>query len=588
MKVLDYLSLPSHNLSAKSSLAALEYTHGCLSSGSVLLANFVPKVLGVENQISPQADGVIYVKLCAIFSDSKTSNPIRIPLEKVTKIKFQAELAPQCFLESDDAQKLLVKLIQLQISQMDITTIYYAARLGYIHHNGRHAYIAGNTIIGSLDIPIAVDDDLRMSYPLDLNEKFSFSQQVNYCNRLIALSEPSAILFSYFILGLLRSLFEDAQVSINFILFLLGDFESFKTTLAKLVTCLYGRHSTMDRCLHNLSTSSACLNYFLDHESDMVTILDDFNKTESKTEKRSQEEKLFQLIRSAANNVGRGTMHSTLSIRGQLLCTGEYAFSTSSLVTRTIFLELNRKQIDTKELTRLQAYPEALSTFAHTFITWVLEDYDSVVHFIRESYLDFRKFRVDEKKYDHERLRGHAEILHIAYNIFFNFCTEHNISPNLPVEKFDAILNRVVQDQIKKFDLNQKMPANILAISYEQLYEWIAGENINNPVITIGHGRPGKNNHAIYDHRKKGFVYLRKAALDELAKICSTNARTLLEKMEENHLLHTSSNKNGTRSVSIGNQKFFQVDWDSFTEFMEESGVLTYDEYGTVHYEYYD
>lgn len=110
--------------------------------------------------------------------------------------------------------------------------------------NGTRVYCAGNVVIGSegiIDYPVS--EKLSSEFVFEYDPEMSVERSIEESLKIIHLNyESSSILFAAGLLGLMRSMFIEADLKVEAPVYLCGESQiARKTTTAKICTRMYKR-----------------------------------------------------------------------------------------------------------------------------------------------------------------------------------------------------------------------------------------------------------------------------------------------------------------------------------------------------------
>lgn len=179
----------------------------------------------------------------------------------------------------------------------------------------------------------------------------------------------------------------------------------------------------------------------------MVSIIDDLNLSDSMTQMRTQDAKISEIIRVAANGIGRETMREQNQIGSVVAFAGEYLLNNVSTNNRLVILDMDSVAIDKERLASLQRQPLVLTTFVYEFVKWIVENYKEVLQVAKEDHGYYLQARATQEIYQ-ERLNASAHVLCLAYSIFLKFAVVKGWSIELGKRKFNELMETVVYDQI--------------------------------------------------------------------------------------------------------------------------------------------
>ncbi len=549
--------------------ALFSYNDSTLQYEGNPIANCLPVVIAVKSYVQSKSAETC-VTIGAIIGNERETRRITIPLRQLNTFNLQMDLDSHCYEYPDRRSRRRIQdLLLYQVSLKKVTEIYQADTLGFLHYHGKVAFNAGSRIIGDLGVKVEI---LTKGYNFDPPVDVSNEQLVAYVKSIIQL-EPSASapIFAYFILGILRDLFREAGVPIKFCMFLFGEQQSMKTTLATYLCSLYDRHEDVERHVHNLTASEIRLHEVLNIEKDMVSIIDDLNKDDSKRKEREQEMKISGLIRAAGNGVGRETMRDQKSINAQPLFCGEYLLKNPSTNNRLLIIHLEQGQINKQKLLEIQKDANLLTAFAEGFITWTLANYRSLCEFIRGQYSALLELRSGGIFYQ-ERLNRSASVLSIAYGVFLRFCKTKGWDVGLTAQGFSDIITLILERQIEDLNLQgKKEPDYIIELFQRFRYEDDCGGS-------VWDGRPRNNiwKRPIYHDSDSERVYIRSdemwaMTLDMKKKFGEAfSLHKLLDKLDDERIIVKDDCKNRTRSQKVAGKRCFVLNYDRWVQYMDE------------------
>lgn len=543
------------------------------------IANCLPVVKAVKSYVQNK-DVETCVTISAIIDDKIETSEATIPLRQLNTLDLQTDLDPRCYEYPDKRSRYLIQnLLRYQASQRTATEVYQAHTLGFLHYNDRVAYNAGSRLIGDLGVEVELK---TKGYHFLPPSNVSNEQLAAHIRNIIQL-EPSvtAPIFTYSVLGILRDLFRTAGVPIHFCMFLVGEQQSMKTTLATYLCSLYDRHVDVERHLHNLTATEIKLHEVLNIEKDMVSIIDDLNLDDSKRKEREQESKISGLIRAAANGVGRETMRDQKSINAQPLFCGEYLLKNTSTNNRLLIVHLEQGQINKEKLLAIQNDVELLTAFADQFIRWLLDNYKTLCDFIHNQYHSILEVRAGGV-FHQERLNRSATILSIAYGVFLKFCKAKGWDIGLSASDFSDIMANLLVRQIEDLNLEGKDEPDYVI----ELYELFRFEQDHG---VVREGRPKKSlwKSPIYYDDDSGRVYILNEKMlgmcQEIRKKYGGNnlLHDLLDALDREKILYKDNCKSGTRSKKQSGRRCYILDYARWMQYMEEVAKDWEEEYST-------
>ena len=540
-----------------------------------LIANSLLFVDAVREEIQiPSQEKAVFVEVIAIVAPDMEMYSQDIPFDALKSYDFQQELCPRIYIEygCKDTKVTLYNLLCQQIANVTPTKRYVLTQLGWFCIDGIRGYNAGDSIIGNMGEMDVKSSEQLCKYKLQLPEPISKSGcQVltSYINQYLHLYEgKTPLVFAYLILGVLRSHFEEAGVAIKFCMFLLGKNQSYKTTIASYGCSIYNRLDDVETHIHNLTGTEAFLMQVLDQEKDMVAIIDDLNKSDSMSVERRQEEKISNLVRAAANNVGRKTMKNNYDINAQVLFCGEYALKNMSTNNRMVVLEFEQDGISKEALTRFEQEAGYLGMFVKEFILWCIDNHDRIIQKIRDEFLAFRTTTSAEASYQ-ERLTTNYKLLDIAFSIAHEYFADNFYRIDIDYRKFATMLENAMLNQIELLELDGKKEED-----YVMQVFTVVEDNWNEYVFSK---KPSVNcwrKKICYDKKHDCICIPGEALLTELVEQYSGRsvaAHKIINQFESLGLLVKDNNKQRSRTKKVYGKRAYWIKYTEWRNYVQET-----------------
>lgn len=385
------------------------------------VANFLPQVEKIRDK-----QGELEIELLLLFTSGRECRVFISP-QKLKRMNW-FELCLQCIVNEDEkeAKDFLRRYVQMQVAEYvrkeSQGTQYTQLGWNYDAY-GNHVYVLGNRCIGG-DKNATVSSDLR---------EFEFQFEEEKWDEFLELfvevwkcaPSEAQITLCFFFTGLIRSLYKDAGVPVDFVLYLVGEQQSRKTTLAKCTNNLYCRKGDMDFAVRTVEkTSIAVTEKLISEYKDMTLILDDVSITSDKKYRQMQEEVVEHVTRMIGNhtrkshNCGNGVKDYLPN--ANVIITGEYLphYSESTL-SRMLILSINYP-VESAWLTKFEKEPLMLSTVAYKFLIWVQENYEDIVTKIGRRFQAYRQRRLSEMGFQ-ERIQEHGFIMQNTFYLLYEF-----------------------------------------------------------------------------------------------------------------------------------------------------------------------
>lgn len=513
------------------------------------------------------------IRLCIILPNDVV---IRCEIEynALKSIDYQYEIDSRiCLsyaLDSKEVNRLIFKMIQRMLPEIITKERVVLEKLGWYSYNGRHLYCIGNGFIGSSgnDVEVCCSDEVRC-YRLEYKEcpdNLRGQMITGLITSYINLYEgKSVILLLYLIVGLLRSVYHEAGLTIKFCAMIVGENQTYKTTIASYGTSIYNRITDVEDGIHNLTSSKIKLMQQLEIEKDKVCIIDDMNKSDLKSIERKQTGMVSDLIRMAANNIGRSTMNYDNSINAQVLFCGEYALSNESTNNRLVLIPFYKDEIDKEKLSEFEKKSEYLGLFVEDFISWAVQNYEIIIMKLKSYKDSFYSARKGVKQYQ-ERLQYNYFVLGTAFNVLQMFFGDRNIIiASFNIHKIKGWLENAMQSQIEYLEMDGKQEVDYIKELYVALEDNYSEYVFKKAGINEWIGK------ICYD-KKEDLMCIPGDVMSKMIEDRTgqgATAYTIANQFIEHGLLSIDNNKNGSRTKKVLRKRAYCIwytDWQNYVK----------------------
>jgi len=364
------------------------------------ISNFmgtITKEIIIDSGITTEKKLEINIKIAT--GGAIKNYPILVPANKFKSMNWLIEALPaSAIIESgnskaDDVRHSIQFLSQENEPEKEVRY----AHTGWRKDKDGMFYITNSGAIGRENIKVELDfmrshmEDVYCLPQLPENElealKMSLSI-VDIGKRSITLP---VFLFTY--LSIVTSM-----VYPNISIYLCGESGSYKSALAGLIMCHFGKgfldskgdvnRQNVDAICHFDSTANQ-LEKRASSLKDIICLLDDYRpSTLSRNEAIKQSNVFNHMIRLYGGGGGRARLNAdatekgSYSARGLLLATGETLTTGRSTLARLFEIEINHGDIDSKKLAVVEANRHLLPNAMSSFINWLLnKESDVKKHF---------------------------------------------------------------------------------------------------------------------------------------------------------------------------------------------------------------
>lgn len=225
-------------------------------------------------------------------------------------------------------------------------------------------------------------------------------------------------------LAVLRELLKQADISIGFSLFSIGDSGSLKSTLAALFLCHYGKFTRTSLPASFVATANS-LERLAFSLKDVVLVIDDRHPTESAREAEQMTATFNRLVREFSNGSERsrcnpdGSRRASYPPRCMAIFTMELSAAGQSTIARGIELVFHKGAIDMEKLSAAQKCSEQLAMAMRGYIEYLAEHFDETVESLgREFPIEREHFTRDMA---HGQLPEHLAGLYLGLKMFVDY-----------------------------------------------------------------------------------------------------------------------------------------------------------------------
>ena len=316
------------------------------------------------------------------------------------------------------ATAFLYQYINYCVSQKGIKVVSLFKSSGW--NTELKAYITASGAIGRSDY-----SDISMGVFSLHNNCHGYAHHI-FEHMLTATRNPAnmRIILLYHFASMIYTLFTIAKLSINHLLFIVGEKGCRKTSLAKCFL-QFGADKTTTR--FNFSSSDSGILNCLREYADRVMLVDDMPPSITTAQKNADNAKLNLLLRTIGDN-GTRTINTSFmknpdqkpdyKVRGGISITGErfYGSGTASSVARAVVISLDKSEVNCETLTYFQTHENELESLMYRFISYITSYYDAAVEYMKTSTATMRK-QAQKLNVKNDRYRDYYAIYMITASI---------------------------------------------------------------------------------------------------------------------------------------------------------------------------
>ena len=316
------------------------------------------------------------------------------------------------------ATAFLYQYINYCVSQKGIKVVSLFKSSGW--NTELKAYITASGIIGRSDYSA-----ISMGVFSLHNNCHGYAHHI-FEHMLTATRNPAnmRIILLYHFASMIYTLFTKAKLSLNHLLFIVGEKGCRKTSLAKCFL-QFGEDKTTTR--FNFSSSDSGILNCLREYSDRVMLVDDMPPSITTAQKNADNAKLNLLLRIMGDN-GTRTINTAFmknpdqkpdyKVRGGIAITGErfYGSGTASSVARAVVISLDKNEVKGETLTYFQKHENELESLMYRFISYITSYYDVTVENIKNWTVTMRK-QAQKLNVKNDRYRDYYAIYMITASL---------------------------------------------------------------------------------------------------------------------------------------------------------------------------
>ena len=412
-------------------------------TGSKYLGNFYLKV----NKEIIRDNGITTEKLYELEPIIKGAQlaPRIIPAKSLNNLNFITNfwgliLRPAIIYNID---KFYIDSLRAQYKNIPCITIF--SHTGWEKIDGKWFFLYSGGAVGDVNIEnnsIKNDTYVELEPKLSgycLNTPIETEFNIEVINKLFDLA-PSEIIYpliGFVFLTPLNEFMRKTEIEPSFILYLLGETGSKKSTIAALFLSFFGNFNNKDLpssfkdTANSLERQGALL-------KDVVTVIDDFHPAASSKEANLMNTTAQRLVRMYGDRTGKSRLNSDCSSKvsyppkGNAICTGEDLPDIGqSGLGRLFIVELNKESLDNEVLSYLQKNTGVFTCFMRKYIEWLIPKIDGLGTALYDEFINLRD-SVNQKNI-HGRIPETIAHLQIGVNMFYAFIRDLAEEPSTKV-----------------------------------------------------------------------------------------------------------------------------------------------------------
>lgn len=331
--------------------------------------------------------------LCKItMNDSDESAEVIIPDSDISKLtNIVKDVLPMAHEDANvkNAKLILENKYRDDLPSANRCSVY--SEPGWTKIKDKMIYVHDGVELGGCKI------ETGLSLPFANYDREKLSNIFRFALSLYSDSKVAFPLVISSFLGVLFKLFCIAGYRISFTIFLNGRSGSMKTTIAKILFTQLCEDRFRENPRKINDTVTSIEQGFVNDGVDTTTLFDDYKPPVSSKDKSNADNSLEEIIRLVSDGSSKSRSNSVLAnIRGNgaqgiAVITGEMRAKGLSTNLRCFYTFLEKDCADKETISKFQENPDWYTSLIQYFTYFVSDNWDRIIHLIKESYPVERK-----------------------------------------------------------------------------------------------------------------------------------------------------------------------------------------------------
>jgi hypothetical protein len=457
--------------------------------------------------------------------------------------------AGTAFLQNKKEMRIFVSEIRRLIRNPHICRRIVFQTNGWKNIQGQFYYVINDGVIGNHPLRMCGAEELKFQYNFAaVGNQAIFGEAMNMMG-ICSEGSIGTILFLYAHLSCMTTVFDLAGFSVKFLVALIGETNSRKTSLAWVYTKLFNREQ--DKPDITFTSTKGGIETMVAKYSDAPLLVDDFRPGVNSQQSKDMSSKLELLSRLYGDRVMITRMKGTVDnqsypVRGGCVITGEGIDNEGieSSSTRRITLFIDRNQVNNDRLSYYQQYPYIFPTYLYDFLLYVTQNFDNTVLEIKKICSELRRVG----KFCIPRVSEQYAVLMCMASIIMQYAKNRGFIDTVFEEQFLQNVNIQVTGVLKQNEslVKTQNPTAIILTALIDRYqdgivELVAVEKCEEIVSDFYIDQDFFYISADYLHNLAE-VYLRKMGI----KVLLPEVRSMAKDLERIQVIKVSKEPNGT------------------------------------------
>lgn len=254
----------------------------------------------------------------------------------------------------------------------------------------------------------------------------------------------TSTMMAFQFMGMIYSIFEEADFKPQFALYLVGTTGSMKTALSKVIFGVF--RNSIDGG-HTFSDTPTSIEKYLGNLKDEVGLVDDFELGDEAMEENRQRSIFNNILRFVGDTKGKNRSNPALQdIKGQVphglvAMTGEQTLGKQSTRLRMVEVEVTKGDILGENLSHFQQNPGLWSSVCAAFLQYAEKSYVEITNYIIANVQFLR--REYQGRFNHLRTIDQLITFRLIVDILKVFWIKTGIQESLVSQTFISLLNHI-------------------------------------------------------------------------------------------------------------------------------------------------
>lgn len=323
-----------------------------------------------------------------IYMRGRKITEVRVSTEDVSRFKWVKDASRGTAIYKNKEKPFDEYISQLILnSTVEMEVIYLTN--GWKKVNGAPVYIYDKGNIGNKIEGIKGNGEFQFKYCKEAVGTKDIFDEVLKMLEICSDHKITLPLFLFAHVGVLTTLFEESGNPVKFMLAVIGETNSRKTSLALCMTKIFNRQAIQEPEV-TFSSTEGGLEKAIGTHPDCVLTIDDFMPAATRAKQAELDKKLEKITRMYGDRKGiermtdfaRNPYAGYYPVRGVGIITGEHIHGVKSSLTRHLILDIKDDSVKNEILRYHQRNWKILTTHLYDFIVWITENYWQTVEHI--------------------------------------------------------------------------------------------------------------------------------------------------------------------------------------------------------------